>query len=333
MRNKRSELLFCWGLMTFFVFSTIRAQTRIDLSEKIIQIKNYHYNRFEEKGFGFFDWSDGKYKIFNWNLEIEKIIPITIGEGPGEVKPWIYNVCILKDSILMNGSLDRRINIYDLNGKFIKTFTIDFTPRTILYHRDKLYIFNAMFFENEGSPVFVRILDPASLKTIKDIRISDINIRPKKFENNNTITQRLFRYDINEKDNIYLLDIAECTLFEINETGKLVKKTRLPHKFKMKTSYAKQGTNISITLAMDDMYLGLKPVKDSVFLNYRKTISKDIEKGDTVQTYIEKLNSDGKISQKTFDGELDILGDHQGFLYLFDFSDYQVIPVKLSEWD
>jgi len=179
MRNKRSELLFCWGLMTFFVFSTIRAQTRIDLSEKIIQIKNYHYNRFEEKGFGFFDWSDGKYKIFNWNLEIEKIIPITIGEGPGEVKPWIYNVCILKDSILMNGSLDRRINIYDLNGKFIKTFTIDFTPRTILYHRDKLYIFNAMFFENEGSPVFVRILDPASLKTIKDIRISDINIRPK----------------------------------------------------------------------------------------------------------------------------------------------------------
>jgi len=101
----------------------------------------------------------------------------------------------------------------------------------------------------------------------------------------------------------------------------------------MKTSYAKQGTNISITLAMDDMYLGLKPVKDSVFLNYRKTISKDIEKGDTVQTYIEKLNSDGKISQKTFDGELDILGDHQGFLYLFDFSDYQVIPVKLSEWD
>ncbi|MDQ1353524.1 MAG: 6-bladed beta-propeller [Acidobacteriota bacterium] len=333
MRNKRIELFFCWVLMTLFIFSTIRAQTRIDLSEKIIKSKNYTYNRFDDKGFGFYDLSDGKYKIFNWNLEIEKSIPITLGEGPSEVKPWIYNVCILKDSILMNGYLDRRINIYDLTGKFIKTFTIDFTPRTILYHRDKLYIFNAMFFETEGSPVFARILDPASLKTIKDIRITDKKILVKKYEDNDTISRLLFRYDINEKGNIYLLDIAECTLFEIDETGKLVKKTRLPHHFKMKTSYARQGTNVSITLDMRDMYLELKPVKDSVFFYYQKLISEDIDKGSTFQTYIVKLNSEGKISQKNFDGELRILGNHQGFLYLFDFSDYQVTKVKLSEWD
>ncbi len=333
MRTKRSELFFCWVLITFFGVLNIWAQTRIDLSEKIIKIKNYCYNRFENTGFGFYDLSDGKYKIFNWSFEIEKTIPITLGEGPGEVKPWIFNVCILKDSILMNGYLERRINIYDLNGKFIKTFTIDFTPRTILYHRDKLYILNALFFETEGSPVFARIIDPVSLKTIKDVRITDKKIIVKKYDENSTISRLLFRYDINEKGNIDLLDIAESTLFEIDESGKLINRTRLPHRFNMKTSYAKQGTNVSITLAMDDLYLGLKPVNDSVYLNYKKTISKDLEKGDTVQTYIEKLNNDGKISQKIFDGELDILGDHQGFLYLFDFSDYQVTPVKLSDWD
>lgn len=333
MRNKRNRSFFYWLLMNLFIFSTLHAQTRINLSEKIIKINNYHYNRFENTGFGFYDWSDGKYKIFNWNFEIEKTIPITLGEGPSEIKPWIYNVCILRDTILMNGNLDRRINIYDLNGKFIKTFNIDFTPRTIFYHQDKLYIFNAMFFEREGSPVFVRIIDPVTFKTIKDIRITDKNIMPNKFEGNATITQRLFRYDINESGNIYLLDIAECTIFEIDEAGKLIKKHRLPYQFKMKTNSVNQGTNALITLAMDDLYLGLKPVKDAVFFNYQKTISKDIEKGNTVQTYIIKLNGDGKISQKNFDGDLVILGSHNDYLYLFDFSEYIVTKVKLSEWD
>ena len=333
MKIKRSKLFYCWVLMIFFIFSNIRAQTRIDLSEKIIKIKNDQYNRFEDKGFGFYDWSDGKYKIFNWNFEIEKTIPITLGEGPGEVKPRIFNACIIRDQILINGYLDRRINTYGLNGKFIKTFTIDFTPRTILYHQGKIYIFNAMFFETEGSPVFARIVDPVSTKTINDIHISDKNIISKKFAGSADVAQRLFRYDINEKGNIYLLDIAECTLLEIDETGKLVKKTRLPHKFNMKTSSVKKGTNVFITLAMDDLYLGLKQIKNSVFFNYQKTIKKDIEKGNTIQTYIVKLNGDGKISQKNFDGDLVILGDHQGYLYLFDFSDYQVTQVKLSEWD
>ncbi|HLP47915.1 MAG TPA: hypothetical protein VK469_18370, partial [Candidatus Kapabacteria bacterium] len=219
------------------------------------------------------------------------------------------------------------------NGKFIKTFTVDFTPRAIFYQRDLLYIFNAKFLENEGSSVFVRIIDAVSLKSLKDIRITDKNIKLNKYEGDTQISQRLFRYDINEKGNIYFLDIAECTLFEIDENGKLIKKTRLPHQFNMKTNYAKQGTNISITLAMDDLYLGLKPVKNSVFFNYQKTISKNVENGNTIQTYILKLNSDGKISQKNFDGDLVILGHHLNYLYLFDFSDYQVTPVKLSEWD
>jgi len=333
MKRKFTVFIFCWCLIVFVSLSHSTDQNHIDLSEKIIKIKSAISYRFGKQGFGFYDWADGKLKIFNWNLEVEKAIPITLGEGPGEIKPFIFNACLVKDNILLNGYMGEKINIYNMEGKFTKSIIIDFSPRLILYHQKKLYIFNAAFFETRGSKIFAKIIDPLSGNTIKEVRLKDKIGSDKAFDGNTSLSRRLYRFDVGDNSNIYLLGIAENTLFEINENGKLIKETKLPHKFRMKYNVEKEGKNTLVNIAMYDLYHDFMVIKNTVYACYQKTVKQDEKTGElVVQTHVVKLNNKGKYSQRILDGDFKIIGEHMDILYLFNFEDYHVLPINLNEF-
>ena len=315
------------------LFSLVYAVDQdIDLSEKIMKIKNEIFFRFGERGFGFYDWGDGKLKIFNWNFEVESAIKITIGEGPGEIKPFIFNACLFEDKIFLNGYMETKINVYSKDGKFINTLSLDITPRKIIHQRDKLYVFNALFFTKTSSPLFAKIIDPVSGKTLKTINLKSKYGVSKEYEGAPGIAQRLLDFDVNNNE-LYLLSRSQDLLFEIDENGNLIKEIKLPYKFLMKYRTQKDGTNTVVTLSMYDLYTDFKALKNETYACFLKTIKYDEKTGESVfKTYLVKISKNGNLSQKVFNGDLRILGEHQGILYLFNFDDYHVITLKLNEW-
>jgi len=324
--------LFIVLLIMILASLTYAVDNNIDLSEKIIKIKNEIIFRFGERGFGFYDWDDGKLKIFNWNFEVESAIKITIGEGPGEIKPFIFNGCLSKDKIFLNGYLEKKINVYSMEGKFINTLLLDITPRKIIQHRDRLYLFNASFFKTNGSPLFAIMIDPVSGKKIKTIYLKSKCGVAKEYEDAPDIAQRLLDFDVSD-NGLYLLSRSQDILFEIDENGNLIKEIKLPYKFRMKYTTQKDGTDTVVTLSMYDLYIDFKVIKNEIYVCFLKTIKYDEQTREAVfKTYLVKVSKNGNFSQKIFNGKFKILGENQGVLYLFNVEDYQVIPVKLNEF-
>jgi hypothetical protein len=324
--------IFLTGLFLILGISNARVNTTpVDLSEKIFKIKNYAFFRFGSRGFGFYDWSDGKLKIFNWNLEIEHSIPITIGEGPGEIKPYISDACLFKDSVFLNGNQDKKINVYDLKGKFIKTIITDFSPKQITNYQDKIYLFNRTFYKDGISPLFATILDPFSGKTLKQVNLKGRPAMSKEYEESGII-QILFRFYA--EDYLYLLNISQCTILKIDEEGNVIDKLKLPYKFRMDYTIQKDGDNTAFVLSMYDLYVDFAVIKNTIYASFNKNLGVDKKTSSNIEkTYLVKLKKDGKYSQEEFDSDLRILGENQGILYLFDFQNYMVIPVRLSELD
>ncbi len=299
-----------------------------DLSEKILKIYKQTPNRFGKQGFGVYDWGEKQYKIFNWNLEIEKRIPITIGEGPGEIKPWVFNACLFNERLYLNGYLDRKIHVYGIDGKFETSISLDFSPRCLCSLRDKLYVFNSEFFTSNDA-VLARVIHLESGRFIKDIKLK--NSVKTTGELSGKAMQMMFRYDVDDNGTLFVLNIMKNQLLPISENGEPGEVINLPRRANIKYSSSATKDAVLTTLSMFDFYQDFKIIGKQIFLCFLKTLKYDESTGETVlNTYLVKMDTGGgEISERKFPGSCIILGENQGTLYLFNREDYSVIPVSL----
>jgi hypothetical protein len=320
-----SVLFFLCSGMLIFSLSTI------DLSEKILKIKNQRPNDFGDKGFGVYDWGEKKYKIFDWTFKIVESFPITIGEGPGEIKPYVFNAFIYNDKVYVNGHLSRGINVYSKKGKFLNSISIDFTPRSILFHGNKIYIFNSTVISPTKSP-FVQILNADTGKQVNAIHLKSKIPKPKDMDDD--VSMYFIHYDIGSDNLIYMLHAMDNSILIIDEDGNIIKKIKLPHEPRIKQTITKDGANVNVGLDTLDFYSDIKCSKDGVYLTFFKTDkiienSKDGSIELVIKTYLVKWGKNGKFTEKIFDGDFIFLGAQNDTIYLFNREEYYVFPVKL----
>ncbi len=339
IKNRKIILMTCVLLVFGFTFLNIHGktkhETKLDLSEKIIKIRSNRIQRLGTQGFGTYDWGDKKYKILDWDFKVKGAVPIVIGEGPGEIKPSILNACLFKEHLYVNGYMNKKINIYDLKGNFIKNLPLDISPRLIKLHDNKLYLFNATFFDGTGvTPIFVKMMEPVSGKILKEIRLKDKIEKPTEFDGETQFVQSLFRYDVGEKSNIYMLDISRKNILKIDGNGNITATLKLPYENRIEYSVEQSGTNTSVTIGMYDFYDDIKVVDGTPYLCYQKTLGKNkLTNLYYSETRVMKVLGDGKVSEKVIDGSLKFLGENEGYLYLMDFDDYSVRSIKLTDFN
>ncbi len=82
------------GVILFFWSMMIGAGDTIDLSEAIMKVNMPNiFNPIGKEGFAVFDSGDQQLKFFNWRFKCEQTMPLTLGEGPGEIKMRLQSVC------------------------------------------------------------------------------------------------------------------------------------------------------------------------------------------------------------------------------------------------
>lgn len=315
-------------LLSFFLLIGIfvLSQSPIDLSEKILKIQGQYPNYFGEQGFGTYDWGEKKYKILNWNFDIVKSFPIVIGEGPGEIKPYVYNAFIYNDRVYVNGHLSKNINIYSYKGELLSSIHLGIQPCHIIYHDKNIYVFNSYVIDSNLLP-FAQIINIDTGKQVKEIHLKSALPKPKDFDDD--VSMYFIHFDISADNLIYMLHALDNSIFIIDLNGNITKRVQLPHKPRVTQDTYRDGNNVQVRLNTLDFYNDIKYTKYGPYSTFLETV-KFIEASNefVFKTYLVRYCSDGKFSEKSFDGNLVVLGEHQGTLYLFNRYDYSVQAVK-----
>lgn len=320
--KRKKALVSFFLLIGMFVFS----QSTIDLSEKMMKIKGQYPNSFGDKGFGFYDWGEKKYKILNWNFEIEKSFPITLGEGPGEIKPYVYNAFIYNDRVYVNGHLSKSISIYSYKGKFLNSIPLGIQPRHILLHEKNIYVFNSAIIDVTGLPL-AQIINIDTGKQLKEIHLKSSLPKPKDFGDD--ISMYFIHFDISGDRLIYMLHSLDNSFLIIDENGNITKKVELPHKSRVTYSAHQEGKNVLVRLNTYDFYNDIKCTKDGVYVTFMRTVKiVKATKEIVFKTHLVRWSKDSTFSEKVFNGSLIILGEHMDILYLFNRKEYTVLPVN-----
>ncbi len=329
-RGLISIILALFGLVSLI---HLDADKPLDLSETFLKIKNSaSFFDFGANGFAVFDWGDKKIKLLNWNFEITNSLPITMGEGPGEIKQDILSICLIKDNNFVNGLLEKKINVYDKKGSFIKTFPVDFIPRKMLFKNNNLYIFNIRVNVNDDSHRLGQIIEPGSGTSIKDITLKNKLESEKVFEGNILMTGFASLFDVGTNRRIYLLISATSTIYELGEDGKLLRKISLPYKDRIVYRKVKEGKKEHTLISVLDWYRDMKVIDNIPYACYHKHIRKDKKTGsDIYKTYVIRIPQDGRFSERILDGQFVLIGEHQGILYLFNTENYQAISLKFDK--
>ncbi|MDQ1353282.1 MAG: hypothetical protein QG657_3588 [Acidobacteriota bacterium] len=314
------SLCLLFGMLVF-------SQVPIDLSEKIMKIKGQYPVNFEDQGFGVYDWGEKKYKIFDWNFNIVQSFPIAIGEGPAEVKPYVYNSFIFNEKVYVNGFLSRVISIYSYKGAFAGSLSLDITPHRILLHNKNIFVLNSAVIDSPTLP-FVQVLDIDTGKKLKEIRLKSPIPKPKDL--GHTISMYFIHYDIGADELIYMLHALDNSLVIIDMDGNIVKRLKLPHEARINYNASKDGNNVMVTLDTLDFYHDIAYSKNGIYLSFLKTEKIGETLSDWVfKTYLVKWSNNGKFQEKVFDGDLVILGEYKNTLYLFNRDEYTLLPVEL----
>lgn len=315
-----ASLCMLFGMLVF-------SQVPIDLSEKIMKIKGQYPVNFEDQGFGVYDWGEKKYKIFDWNFNIVQSFPIAIGEGPAEVKPYVYNSFIYKDKVYVNGHLSRVINIYSYKGAFAGSLSLAIAPHRILLHNKNIFVLNSAVIDSPTLP-FVQVLDIDTGKKLKEVHLKSSIPKPKDL--GYTISMYFIHYDIGADELIYMLHALDNSLLLIDMDGNIVKRVKLPHEARVHYNASKDANNVMVTLDTLDFYQDIGYSKNGIYLTFLKTEKLGETVSDSVvKTYLVKWSNNGKFQEKVFDGDLVILGEYKNTLYLFNRDEYTLLPVEL----
>ena len=272
-------------------------------------------------------------KFFNWSFELQRAITLSMGEGPGEIKQSVLSACVVNEKTYLIGLMEKRINVYDRKGLFIKAMKLDFIPKKMVCYEDKIYIFNVSFLARKKSPLLGKIIYLNLKNSEKDIILKDDLELNKSFNGNPVLLGLSSIFDVGDNKKIYLLISTANVLFEIGENGKLIDKTNLPYKERIVFRTIKGNDEEQRVISVLDWYQDMKVLKNVVFTCFLKHIKKDKKTGrDIYHTYVIKHLENGKYSEKIFDGNFVIIGEHKGNLFLFNTESYQVLNVKLTEW-
>lgn len=328
MKKNFSELfIFVWIFFVITPALTIWADETIDFSEKMMKMKGGGPNDFGETGFGVFDVGDNTYKIFNWKFDLIMSFPISIGEGPGEIKPSVYNAFLFGDHIWINGKNNHLINIYSRKGEFRDSLDLAFQPGVLIAKKNLLYAFNKGIL-NENEAVLGKTWDLNTRRIVKEIRLKS-SLRMRKDMSENTAMNFVY-FDVADNGLICLLHSLEDSVLLLNENGSALKEIRLPLPSDVTTERQNVNGDVAVTLNTRAFYNDIKCVGGALYVTFLKVLK--LNKQSSVHEYetiLVKISEDGKISQFPRPGSQLILGQSGDRLFLFNRHEYKITPVKI----
>lgn len=333
MTDKRFFLVLAlWIFIIPMVLSFNLLGNSIDMKDSVLKLNEpvffFPYNM---KGFSVFDAGEKQLKFFDWKFKPVKKITITIGEGPAEIKQSILSMCTIKERIFLIGLMERTVKEFNSDGSFVKSLPLDFIPKNMVCHNDKLYVFNTGFTVKKDAPLLCKVITPETDYAMDDITLKDDLQLKKIFSGNPLLLGLSSTFDMG-KGKIYILTSSANALFEISMQGKLIRRIDLPYKERIIFRTEKNGDEEQKVMSVMDWYPCLKVLKSGVYACFLKHIGKDGQGSDKYETYVLKISAAEKKSAKKLDGNYVIIGEHKDNLFLFETQEYTAVSVKLNEW-
>ena len=322
--------LIIMSVLTFY----LPGQQTIDFSEKILQFQKI--NCFGNQGFGLYDTGDNKYKIFDWNLNKTAEIPIRIGEGKAEIIYPDVTSFILNRQLYINSSFSNIISVFDLNGKFARDFKIESksTGQMILFNKN-LYVFNEDFFidKKDKFSELLRIIEPISGKTLKTIPYREKIKIPEKYSMKSNFLSGMFLFKLDRLGRIYILDPINLFIYMISQVGTIQARIKLPFQPEVKyTEILNQGNKSLVRQIMAE-YTSFIIYENKYYALFKRFVFKDKNMRNVKRKVsLLKFEPNGTYKEKFFEGNLRILDENNGVLYLYDDLDFFFIRVDLKNW-
>ncbi len=320
--------------MILFTLTPVWCQDTIDMSESLLKIQSPAiFYDLGKKGVAAYDVGDKMMKFFDWDFKPVSRFPIAKGEGPGEAKSFIASTCIVDGKIYILVSFDNNIKVFDQQGKFEKEILLEAAPRDMFFKNGGLYLPNLRINPTGDSFLLGTIVDPLTGKKTKDISLKERLISPDSVDGGPIMIGMASTFDVGNDGSIYFLNSSVNLLAAIDSSNRVKYKIDLPYKERTLRQVVKENGEDVLYLSTLDWYPDMRAFDDAVYVCFQKTV-KTGNKNDerTYQTVVIKVSNKDEFSEKAFDGQCSIIGQHKGNLYLFNSDEYTVIPVKLSDW-
>ena len=271
-------------------------------------------------------------KLFNWNFELLRAIPLGKGEGPNQIMEDVSSICLVNEKLFLTSIMENKIKVFTQEGIFIRSIPLEsFIPQKMIFHKDKFYILNLRIGATKDSFPLAKIMNPYSEKFEKDIVVENKLDTSKLFQGNAMLIGLSSKLDMGSNGCIYLLISASNILFEINKDGKLLRKIYLPYEERKKVRSIKKNGEKHTILAILDWYVDMKSIGKNLYICFLRHTNEDEESGHAIyQTHVLKLLNTDKFSEEIVRGDYVIIGEHQGNLYLFNNEDYSIITIKIN---
>ena len=309
------------------------AEKQIDLSESLIKVQEPGIiHDFGEKGFAIHDIGEDKLKFFNWDAKLINEMNINKGEGPGEFKYFITSAFFFDEKLYLLGFMENKINIYDLNGKFIKTMKMEFIPKEVIYLQNKLYVFNLRMNASAESFTPGNIIDPKTFKTNKKIIMKGSIVSPKTLGGNPALLGLSSTFDVGINGNIFILISSANLLIEVSEDGELINRTDMPYKERKEINSVKKGDKVETVMSVLDWYQDMRVFKNTAYACFLKHVKKDKYGSDVYHTYVIKILKDQNYNEKILEGNFVFIGEYKENVFFFNTETYQIVSIKLNEW-
>lgn len=311
----------------------IWAEKQINISDSLLKVQEPAIiHDLGEKGFAIHDIGEGKIKFFNWDAKLINEMKINKGEGPGEFKYFITSAFFFDEHLYLQGFMENKINIYDIDGKFVKSIKLEFIPKEVIYIKNKLYVFNLRMNASAESFTLGNIIDPKTFKTNKKIIMKDSIVSPKTLGGNPALLGLSSTFDVGINGNIFILISSENVLIEVNEDGELISRTDMPYNERKEIKSVKNGDKVETVMSVLDWYQDMRVFKNSAYACFLKHVKKDKYGGDVYQTYVIKILKYQKYNEKILDGNFVFIGEYKENVFFFNTEKYQIISIKLNEW-
>ena len=315
-----------------FIFNSWAKET-IDISDLLLKVQEpAMFHDLGKEGFAIYDIGEEKLKFFSWDLKLIRGMKIKKGEGPGEIKSFILSAFLLGKKLHLLAFMDNKIDIYDEKGSFLKSIKIDFIPKEMVYCMSKLHIFKLSFNAGEESFLLGKLINPENGETIKDIILKHRLASSKTLGGNPALLGLSSNFDVAENGNIFLLISSANVLIEVDENGKLIRRTDLPYKERKEVKSIKDGDKVETVMSILDWYHDMRAFGNYAYTCFLKHIKKDKYGSNVYQTHVMKILEGKKYTEKIIDGNFVFIGENKGKVFLFNTDDYQIVSFNLNEW-
>ncbi len=331
--EKNTPVLKSVLLVLFLLLAShiVAENTTIDLSEKIFKIHQGHVIDLGAVGFGLYDPGDQQFKVIDWDINVVKKISLPFGEGPSETKMGVGTACAAADGqIIINGFNEQKIMHFNRAGKLRKSYRAGFFPRYVCCYGNRLLIFNDAIDLGSTDIVFMEIYNTGSGQLEKAVRFQQA---PEPGEAKIEYGFKSLTIRLDKEGNIYILNGKLQSIYKIDLDGNLLGKIPLPAKDYVKaTRFSKK---LIVTQHIKS-YSGMVIYKGTIY-----TLLLDLSDGyntkikpldKTYRGRLFKLEMDGRFKERRVTGFYNLIGFHNGTLYLCDLKEYKVLPVKLSDF-